>query len=713
MQVYTNLVEISSDVIPKDSLWIYMIPVIEESETIYGVARRQVGVVLDRSAGRVAVLRKFENYKPEGTIKFDDLGDELQKRLLRTILDVEYGLNPYNLSGVARKVRRPKEVGTYVASPRVSVQVLKDGDKFYLALDVGCEVRSAETLWDLVNKDAEKLEDFLRSNPNVKLKDAASKVDRTYRFLKIEYRSEQVIKEIYEYHKKFYPLDYLRKKFGELDPSQPVIIAEGRNREAVNLLPQLTYATYRPESVEGHAEIVRYARIGPSQKLELIRKVLEEVDAEVISGDVVRLDAVKLDDVDVGVLGVNGGEIDLKASGGNKSRKNVFKWIRSSRYQKLAPFEVAEILKKLSEILTFVIVDKRVAEKGKVREGLATLIGSLNEIREISPIPFLNFKGRWFNRWDLCDDSDLDELLDVVADAMRNRPLGFALIVLPGKIPNERFDEIKRRLFEHNVISQVVREDTFPLDAAKTDNLLLQILAKLGVKYYALRREFDYDVILGVDVTRTRSGAHIAGCTVVLDPRGYVRKIVPVELENQAGERVDFVEFFNKSVNLMERKFGVRLSNRRVLLLRDGRFVGDEVGRLGGVAARYGMRLTAIEVVKRHGFRFLSRSVSGIYARIGNDVYVLSHRVPETLGTPVPVKLGRKFETTNGNFEPSELTEKDVEDVHALTAVNYTTLYATYKLPAPVHYAHKFLDALRRGWRLDDELLREGMLYFI
>ncbi len=487
-----------------------------------------------------------------------------------------------------------------------------------------------------------------------------------------------MIREVYEYHRRYYPLDYLKRAFGDPDLDQPVIIAEG-DGGAIKLLPQLTYATYRPESVEEHAEIVRYARIGPRQKLELIKRVLERADTEAISKSVVQLDAVKLDDVDVVVRGVDGEEIDLKASGGDKSRKNVFKWIHSSEQTRLVPFEVAEILKRLREIPTFVIIDRGVARE--VAKDLRSLIYSLNEIRKISSIPYLNFRGRWFNRWDLCDDSDLDELLDVVADAMRNRPLGFALIVPPGKIPNEKFDEIKRRLFEHNVISQVVREDTFPLDAAKRNNLLLQILAKLGVKYYALRREFDYDVILGVDVTRTRSGAHIAGCTVVIDPQGYVRKIVPVELENQAGERVDFVEFFNKSVNLMERKFGVQLSNRRVLLLRDGRFVGDEVERLGGVAARYGMRLTAIEVIKRHGFRFLSRSVSGIYARIGDEVYLLSHRVPKALGTPVPVKLGRKFETTNGNFEPSELTEKDMEDVHALTAGNYTTLSRPTSFP--------------------------------
>ncbi len=43
VQVYTNLVEISSDAIPNDNLLIYTIPVTGEEETIYSIARRHTG----------------------------------------------------------------------------------------------------------------------------------------------------------------------------------------------------------------------------------------------------------------------------------------------------------------------------------------------------------------------------------------------------------------------------------------------------------------------------------------------------------------------------------------------------------------------------------------------------------------------------------------------------------------------------------------------
>ena len=292
--------------------------------------------------------------------------------------------------------------------------------------------------------------------------------------------------------------------------------------------------------------------------------------------------------------------------------------------------------------------------------------------------------------------------------------------MLPEKIPDEKFDKLKRRLLELNVISQVIDDTTFKLDIAKKYCILLQILSKLGIKYYALKRSFDYDYVIGLDITPTKTGmAYIGGCAVMFDSHGYIRRVIPIELEDQTGEKIDVMEFFEKMVNLMERKYDMPVRNKRVLLLKDGGFYADEIKALENIIDSYQIDMTTMDVVKRHCFRFLAESKlpRRIYTKIGEDVYLLPHALPyssKLKGTPIPIRISNKRTTKDGKLVNSTLTKQDVEDIYCLTMINYATLYGDMKLPAPVHYAHQFVNALRRGWKVKDEkFLREGLLYFI
>nr|P0CW38.1 RecName: Full=Putative antitoxin VapB4 [Methanocaldococcus jannaschii DSM 2661] len=54
--------------------------------------------------------------------------------------------------------------------------------------------------------------------------------------------------------------------------------------------------------------------------------------------------------------------------------------------------------------------------------------------------------------------------------------------------------------------------------------------------------------------------------------------------------------------------------------------------------------------------------------------------------------------------------------LYDLTKMNYSALYGEgryLRIPAPIHYADKFVKALGKNWKIDEELLKHGFLYFI
>ena len=148
-----------------------------------------------------------------------------------------------------------------------------------------------------------------------------------------------------------------------------------------------------------------------------------------------------------------------------------------------------------------------------------------------------------------------------------------------------------------------------------------------------------------------------------------------------------------------------------------GSFILPKSKPLTKVISNYDIDLTIMNIEKRHGFRFLSKDsplLRKIYTKIGSDVYLLPHTLPFAKGTPIPIKLSGKKITVNEKLTEAEIIKRDVEEVYCLTTINYATLYGMMKLPAPVHYAHQFVNALRRGWKVfNEDFLREGLLYFI
>jgi len=735
-KLYTNLVEIDTQILP-DELKVYTVIGLSEMESIDSFARKYVGIVMDRNINKIATVKEIEGRKAEGTIKFDNLSVRDQTILIKRILEVEYNLSTYNLSKKLRKIRKIRSLNdVFTILPEVDTRILKDGDSFYLSIHICHEVISRKTIWEIVGKDANKLEEFLKSHPDIMLKDIASKYKGAYTPLEVRKVSKTAIDDLYRYHEKYFPIEELKQRFGEPDYNQPIIVAKSvsrKKKDSIHLLPQFSAIVYNAQYLEESEakEFLEYVRLNPNERLELLRKLLSLIETDVISKDPITIKAEILDEATIVVRDGNRQLKPLTAYETDEnqlSRKSIFKWIYSILRREyipkddiLLPFEVPEIIRTLKTIPTIIIVDKGAkVDQNDVYRGLSHIIGCINAIRKCGvDLPFFNYSGKFkFRDWNLCNDRELSEFLNFVKDVSKSSKISFAFIVLPEKIPDEKFDKIKRRLLELNVISQVINDSTFPLDTAKRNCILLQVLSKLGIKYYALQRPFEYDYVVGLDITPTKTGAsYVAGCAVMFDSQGYIRRTIPIELEDQAGEKVDAKELFEKMVNLMERKYDMPITGKTMLFLRDGRFYPAEIEALNEIIRDYNIDLTIMNIEKRHGFRFLSEGKTlprKIYAKIGNDVYLLPHKLPFVKGTPIPIRLSGKRITAGGRLTEVEITKKDVEDIYCLTTINYATLYGMMKLPAPVHYAHQFVNALRKGWKvLNEEFLREGLLYFI
>jgi len=736
-KLYTNLIEIDPKIIPKE-LKVYTIIGLDEMESIDSFARKYVGVVIDRKINKIATVREIEGKEPENNIRFDNLPVRSQTTLVKRILEVEYNLSTYDLSKKLRKIRKPKVLNdVFTIFPETDTRVLKDNGRFYLSIHICHEVVSRKTIWEIVGKDANKLEEFLKSCPDILLKDLASKYREAYAPLEVRKVGKNAINDLYKYHEKYFSIEELKQRFGEPDYNQPIIIAKSagrkKNKNSIHLLPQFSAIVYNAQYLEEHEakEFLDFVRLYPNERLELLQNLLSSIEADVITKEPVTVDVETLNEA---TIVVRDGKKQLKPLTAyeigkrTQSKKSIFRWIYSifkrqhvPKENILLPFEVPELIQHLKTIPTIIVVDKNAkVDRKSCHDDIRYIINCINTIRRFGvDLPYFDYANKFkFKDWNLCNDKEFGDFLNFVKDVSKGSKISFAFIVLPEKIPDEKFDKIKRRLLELNVISQVINDSTFPLDPAKRNCILLQILSKLGIKYYALQRPFEYDYVVGLDITPTKTGAsYVAGCAVMFDSQGYIRRTIPIELEDQAGEKVDAKELFEKMINLMERKYEMPITGKTMLFLKDGRFYPSEIEALNEIVGDYSINLTIMNIEKRHGFRFLSKDKTlprRIYTKIGSDVYLLPHRLPFTKGTPIPVKLSGKMTTISGCLAEAEITKRDVEDIYCLTTINYATLYGMMKLPAPVHYAHQFVNALRKGWKvMNEEFLREGLLYFI
>jgi len=225
---------------------------------------------------------------------------------------------------------------------------------------------------------------------------------------------------------------------------------------------------------------------------------------------------------------------------------------------------------------------------------------------------------------------------------------------------------------------------------------------------YTIDINHPYDYIIGIDVGNDRYGnRNIAGGISIINREGILEKLIPIKVHTN-GEKIDLSMF------LEELSIHLDLKNKNILMLRDGKLTKNEKESILNEFNRLSIEsVTFMNVVKRHSLRIYddNEGKKGVILK-NNLALLLAHEIKGARAIKIDVKSVIK----KGIIKDEYLTNEDLKLLFDLTNLNYSNLYLFSKrlrLPAPIHYSDKFVKALGKGWKIKEDLLLNGFLYFI
>ena len=284
----------------------------------------------------------------------------------------------------------------------------------------------------------------------------------------------------------------------------------------------------------------------------------------------------------------------------------------------------------------------------------------------------------------------LDELISIPADIV--------LTFLPQTDRNADSSEdgsfytfISSRLLRRGIASQVIYEETLQ-DAKNYGNILNQvipgILAKLGNLPFILTESLKIaDYFIGFDISRTPKKKGNGSLNVCASVRLYGKQgdFIRYRLEDALteGEEIDkrTLERFLPAADLSE---------KTVLIYRDGHFCGSEVEHLRERAKAIGSKFILVECIKTKVPRLynfedpaLKAPTKGLALRLSSqEVILITTEVKsEKMGLPYPLRL-------KVIPDPDELQQVSVEDLIEatlkLTLLHHGALKEP-RLPIPLY----------------------------
>ncbi len=698
-----NIFKIKSKLIPKFVYKCRLLKYFNNESEYFSEISKIGGVNLDRDNQIFLTFIKVplsKDIKLEEKLLFQDLfskipTDQLEQlfsKYLRWDKKIEIILNE-NL----QKVRKEKVIGKFSIRPYVRTEVKYINGNFYLVIDFRHNITSVLNLWEYVNKSKEEL-----------LKQVGKKIKfllnpkRSYTIKKIEEPDPDIVDLLIRYYKDqgYIKSDKELRRFGEIDYNQPIM----RCKEIPHpFLPQHCVIVFNLEELEGTSEankFMEYCRLSNKEKFEVIKEVAKDLD--IIESSSEKFQFEKMTPSDLIVKDEKGRSVKIKKT------NTLFSWINRKHQRKLLPYEIPDLLKN-KEITAFILIDEEIPEIKRIKNITIQMFQKYNKIKEFSDLPYFDFSKRiyQFNR---------KKVFEIIKQIKENLPkkktVSFALIVGKELYPPEEdyYESLKRQLFQLRVISQNIlwRNLIEDIRGYIKNNLLIQIMGKLGIKYFVLQRKVEYDYILGVDVGRGMYERHrIAGCTVVFDSEGKIRKILPVKTETP-GETLNLPRI----IEYLQNKGLLDFENKDVLILRDGKIQYKEREDLQKLSNNYSTKITFMNLKKSHNYK-INTEKHGLGISFGSTAFLLPHSTGYGAN---PIKIDQKFRFEEGKEILLEIDMKDLELLYDFTRLNYSSLFnekLSFKLPAPVHYADKFIKALGKGWEVDEDLLKQGCLYFI
>jgi len=552
-------------------------------------------------------------------------------------------------------------------------------------------------------------------------------------------------------------------KFNDFDENQPIIKGCGdlKLKSCYSFLPQYCIPAYNVilASEEENKEIWKIREeINFREKAKIISTILEQLPYLEYTDN-----AIEFKDLDNSKLKTKFVKVQLNLDNNKiiptviskpyeediSNTADLFRWISSYWYLKSGkrkqavveipiPDYVPECLKGTDELETFLLIEERLdrIEEHSYRQLLYSSVEAYNIMLEVykqieeMKIPRLNFKGKKFSFEN--SEEDVDKLIKKICETFQGK-LGFALIFGKSKGFNEDDEDnaeyydyytpLKAKLFNNDILSQNFVVDNYINDKGKIDNkkigfalsnIVYNIFGKLGIKFFVLEEKIPYDYILGIDVGYGEAYAgKVAGCTTIHDSKGRLRNIIPVSKENLPDKESARIKALLDYIESKYKIYKIDFNSKNILILRDGFIQQEEIKQLKEFSKKKKCKIVVMGVRKNIMYQIFDKNIKPCYVKV-EDAYLLKAHEPK-VGYPRPIKIVQKVVIDGKNVNNEKLTEDDILLVYKLTALNYSTIgkLSNLRIPGPVYYADKLVKALKRGWKLREELLKDGLLYFI
>lgn len=260
------------------------------------------------------------------------------------------------------------------------------------------------------------------------------------------------------------------------------------------------------------------------------------------------------------------------------------------------------------------------------------------------------------------------------------------------------YNTAKRECIKAGIPSQVIMESNIGNNWAD-DNILMGILGKTGNIPYVLAHPLAYtDLVVGLDVSRRPKSNNSGTMGMAALSRVYTNE------GQMLGYAVSGASVDGEIIpqHILERILPYEeFKGKRVIVHRDGRFVGRELNDLINWGKSIGAEFLPVEVVKSGVARIYKNTNGAIQQADKGTAFLLSDSSAYLVSSPPPSGRNGAFSTARPleiNSFSSLTIQEALHSVLALTLLHYGSVRSP-RLPVSTHASDKIADFLTRDIR--------------
>jgi argonaute family protein len=400
---------------------------------------------------------------------------------------------------------------------------------------------------------------------------------------------------------------------------------------------------------------------------------------------------------------------------------HLFDWAWNEKSPIYYPCKIAPTIKKLPINIHIFYDFNKIDEKGL--DKFKTLLNKIKEefkqyitIKISEPIKYDFSKAK------------ITDIKHKINENMVDSEINFIYTIMP-PILNYEFNSLKSFLFSNGWFHQSMYPNNINNhnNEAYMKSILSQFFHKVGIYLYSLSNTLHpFDYIIGYDITKDKLNGKvrgIGGSAIVYNNKGHALSVIPFSSSHTGSEIANYNILFDALNDQLIKNKDSDL--KKILLLKDGVIFDKEVEELKQICENYNFSICYMDIRKNVPIRFFDNSGSSHknkwsknnYCSIGDDWYFTSHQYDKYHKKPIKV-TGKYLIYKNSEevvVKQLPIMDSDIKQLIILSKLNFTNSTQPDKTrePCPIHYAHKYVNAVRNNWKMDKKWLEEGCLYFI